>query len=131
MAYVGVDLSETSLGESERAAVSRLFARKHGAEAVSGTLEELMEQGVIAAEPLSRSGSGAEEPEGYFYHWEDGCHFSIREKPVVGSYSLKPIAFDAQKWRSSLGAYWLCDCTALQTAVGKWSDYTIGSEMIS
>ena len=131
VAYVGVDLSETSLGESERAAVSRLFARKHGAEAVSGTLEELMEQGVIAAEPLSQSGSGAEEPKGYFYHWEDGCHFSIREKPVVGSYSLKPIAFDAQKWRSSLGAYFFHSCTSAQSALGEWGDYQIGSQMIA
>ena len=131
VAYVGVDLSETSLGESERAAVSHLFAGRHGAEAVVGTLEELTEQGFITAEPLSQSGSGAEKAEHYFYHWEDGCHFSIQEKPVVGSYSLKPIAFDARKWRSSLGAYFFNSCTSVQSALGEWGDYQIGSEMIS
>ena len=131
VAYVGVDLSGTSLGESEQAAVSHLFAQRHEAEAVSGTLEELMAQGVITAEPLRQSGSGAEEPKGYFYHWEDGCHFSIEEKPVVGSYNLKPIAFDARKWRSSLGAYFFNSCTSVQSALGEWGDYQIGSEMIS
>jgi len=129
--FVGVDLSGTSLSESERAAVAHLFASRHEAEAVGGTLEELMEQGVISAEPLSAAGSGADEPTGYFYHWENGCHFSIREKPVVGSYSLKPIAFDAQKWRSSLGAYFFGNCTSVQSALGQWSEYQIGSQAIS
>ena len=56
---------------------------------------------------------------------------SIREKPVVGSYSLKPIAFDAQKWRSSLGAYFFHSCTSVQSALGEWGDYQIGSQMIA
>lgn len=131
VAYVGVDLSETSLSESERAAVARLFAARHEAEAVSGTWNDLVERGDIAAEPLSASGSGADDPAGYFYYWENGCHFSIQEKPVVGSYSLKPIAFDAQKWRSSLGAYFFGSCTSVQSALGEWGDYQIGSQMIS
>ena len=50
---------------------------------------------------------------------------------MEGVYSLTPVTFDAQKWRSSLGAYWFSDCTALQSPLGEWSDYTIGSEMIS
>lgn len=129
--YVGVDLSETSLSESERAAVSHLFAGRHGAEAVSGTWNELVERGDIAAEPLSSTGSGTDEPTGYFYYWDNGCHFTIQEKPVTGSYSLKPIAFDAQKWRSSLGAYFFGNCTSVQSALGEWGGYQIGSEMIS
>ena len=47
------------------------------------------------------------------------------------TYSLTPVTFDAQKWRSSLGAYFFSNCTAVQSALGEWSDYTIGSEMIS
>ena len=50
---------------------------------------------------------------------------------MEGVYSLTPVTFTAQKWRSSLGAYWFSDCTAVQNAVGEWSDYTIGAEMIS
>lgn len=129
--YIGVDLSETSLSESERSAVAHLFAVRHEAEAVSGTWNELVERGDIAAEPLSSSESGADDPTGYFYYWENGCHFTIQEKPVVGSYSLKPIAFDAQKWRSSLGAYFFGSCTSVQSALGEWGDYQIGSQMIS
>ena len=133
LTHIGVDLSQTSLTPAEQSAVAWAFAKNHGAGLVQGTLDELAEQGYITAEPISATGSGTDlnDPEFYFYEWKDGCHFSITEQPMEGTYSLTPVTFDVQKWRSSLGAYWLCDCTALQTAVGKWSDYTIGSEMIS
>lgn len=130
---IGMDLSQTSLSPSEQAAVGWIFAGRHGAEVVDGTLNELVEQGWITATPLSISGSGTDlsEPKHYFYEWENGCHFSITEQPMEGTYSLVPVTFDAQKWRSSLGAYWFCDCTAVQSALGEWSDYSIGSEVIS
>jgi len=130
---IGVDLSQTSLSQSERSAVAWAFATNHGADVVKGSLDELTEQGYITATPISSTGSGTElsEPKYYFYHWENGCHFSITEQPVAGTYSLMPTNFDAQKWRSSLGAYFFSDCTAVQSALGEWSDYTIGSEMIS
>ena len=60
--YVGVDLSQTSLSESERAAVAWSFASEHGAELVQGTWDELAEQGYIDQENLL-----------------DGCLFSIAE----------------------------------------------------
>jgi len=131
--FIGVDLAETSLSPSEQAAVGWAFAGSHGAECITGTLEELIEQGWVTATPLSSTGSGADlsEPEHYFYHWETGCHFSVTEQPLEGSYSLVPVTFDAMKWRSSLGAYFFSDCTAVQSALGEWSDYTVGSEMIS
>lgn len=131
--YVGVDLSQTSLSDAERSAVTRLFAGRHDAEPVSGTWNELVESGDITAEPLSAAGAGTDltESQGYFYQWKNGCHFSIQEKPVVGSYNLKPIAFDAQKWRSSLGAYYFGNCTSVQSAAGAWGGYQIGSELIS
>ena len=131
---IGVDLSQTSLPPSERAAVGWIFAGRHSAEVVDGTLNDLIEQGRVTATPLfSISGSGIDptEPQHYFYEWENGCHFSITEQPMEGTCSLVPVAFDAQKWRSSLGAYWFCDCTAVQSASGEWSDYSIGSEVIS
>ena len=39
-------------------------------------------------------------------------------------------SFDAQKWRSGLGAYYFGQCTAQKNADGKWS-YTVGQEAIS
>ena len=130
---IGVDLSQTSLSLSERAAGGWIFAGRHSAEVVDGTLNELIEQGRITATPLSISGSGIDptEPQHYFYEWKNGIHFSITEQSMEGTYSLTPVTFDAQKWRSSLGAYWFCDCTAVQSALGEWSDYSIGSEVIS
>ena len=130
---LGVDLSQTSLTPAEQAAVGWVFASRHNAELAEGSLEELTEQGWITATPLSISGSGLDlnEPEHFFYEWKNGCHFSITEQPMEGSYSLTPVTFDAMKWRSSLGAYLFCDCTALQSTQGEWSAYQIGAEAIS
>ena len=114
--YIGVDLSRTSLSDSERAAVAWAFTGKHGGELVTGTWEELAEQGYIDRENL---------------YWEDGILFSITEKDMEGTYSLTPVTFDAQKWRSGLGTYFYCDCTSVQTAGGHWDGYTIGSQAIS
>ena len=116
LTYIGVDLSDTSLSDSEQAAVAWTFAARHGGEPVSGTWEELADQGYIDKEHLQ---------------WEDGCLFTITEKPVVGSYDLRPIAFDAQKWRSGLGAYYFADCTSVQAQNGLWQGYNIGAEAIS
>lgn len=130
---LGVDLSQTSLSPSEQSAVAWTFAESHGANLAEGSLDELTEQGYITATPLSISGSGVDlnEPEHFSYEWKNGCHFSITEQPMEGSYNLTPVTFDAMKWRSSLGAYLFCDCTAVQSALGEWSDYRIGSETIS
>ena len=130
---IGMDLSQTSLSPAEQSAVAWAFAESHGANLAEGSLEELMKQGYMTATPLSGSGSGADlsEPKYYFYEWENGIHFSITEQPMEGTYSLMPVTFDAMKWRSSLGAYYFSDCTAVQSALGEWSEYHIGSEMIS
>lgn len=130
---MGVDLSQTSLNPAERSAVAWAFAGKHNADLLEDSLESLTERGVITAHPLTSSGSGEAltEPQHYFYEWENGIHFSITEAPMEGTFSLTPVTFTAQKWRSSLGAYWFSDCTAVQNAAGEWSGYTIGAEMIS
>ena len=116
LTYIGVDLSDTSLSDSEQAAVAWTFAARHGGEPVTGTWEELADQGYIDKEHLQ---------------WEDGLLFTIAEKPVFGSYGLKPVAFDAQKWRSGTGAYFFSSCTATQAEDGHWGDYSVGSEAIS
>ena len=40
------------------------------------------------------------------------------------------VRFDAEKWRSGLGAYIFSDCTAVSVD-GFWNSYTIASEAIS
>ena len=116
LTYIGVDLSQTSLSDSEQAAVAWAFAGCHGGKLVTGTWEKLADQGYIDRENL---------------YWEDGVLFSITEKETKGVYSLTPVTFDAQKWRSGLGAYFFCDCTSVQSADGHWDGYSIGSEAIS
>lgn len=133
---LGVDLSSvTDLSESEKSAVAWAFGNAHGLTPVEGTWDELKEQGYFTAQPLE--GDGA--PEGAaFYHWEDGALFSIRTNEDA-AWSLPDIAegsppvltaFDAQKWRSGLGAYFFQDCTAVQADDGTWT-YAVGSEAIS
>ena len=41
------------------------------------------------------------------------------------------VTFDAQKWRSALGAYFFTDCTTSRDAQGHWGDYTVGAAAIS
>ena len=126
---LGVDLSETSLPESERSAVAYAFGMDHGLMPVEGTYQELVDQGYIDGEEL---------------FWENGCLFSIKEtqdeEPVVFSLpdfgpgdempDYNGVRFDAEKWRSGTGAYFFSDCTAVSTG-GHWGDYTVGAEAIS
>lgn len=117
---LGVDLSSvTDLSESEKAAVAWAFGNAHGLTPVEGTLEELWEQGY-----LTRM---TEPAEGYadslaLYYWEEGVLFSVSGCARDG--------FNAQKWRSGLGAYFFQDCTAVQADDGTWT-YAVGSEAIS
>ncbi len=114
--YIGFDLSQTSLTEGEQAAVAQWFSELHQAEPLQGTFEELTKQGYIDGKEL---------------YWRDGCLFTITEKEMKGQYSLTPVMFDAQKWRSGLGAYFFMDCTSVQSANGEWGGYQVGSEAIS
>ena len=125
---VGVDLSQApgDLTDSEKAAVVWRFGELHGVETVAGTYDELAEQGYITGEPLE--GTGAQ-----FWQWENGILFSIT--PSDGhegeAYSLPVLFFNAEKWRSSLGAYYFFDCSCLWPEGGTWSGYQVGAEMIS
>jgi len=133
---VGVDLSRTRLSPGERSTVAYAFGVSHGVTAVEGTWEDLVEQGYITGEPL-------EGGKGQFYQWEDGCLFAIEESdepaavnmPALGPGETAPgydaVAFDASKWRSSLGAYMFTDCSAVSDGGGHWDGYTVGAEMIS
>ena len=134
---VGVDLSQVpGLTEGEKSAIAWAFASAHNASPVTGTLEELWEEGYFTPT--------AEPAEGYadslaLYCWEDGVHFSITvdEEAAWSLPDLEPgeeppelVAFDAQKWRSGLGAYFFGDCVGQRGEDGAWT-YTVGAELIA
>ena len=131
VSQIALDLSQApgELTEGEKLALVHRFGELHGVVAFAATFEELKEQGYLTSEPL---GNGA--PEGAaFVRWEDGCLFSITpsEDHEGESYSLPTLFFNAEKWRSSLGAYGFYDCSAGWGQVSTWNGYQIGSEMIS
>lgn len=101
---------EQNLTQSEKAALVWLFAEKHGVEPLTGTFDQLCEEGYIDRENLV---------------FETGLLFTISSTRLAdGSFT-----FDADKWRSGLGAYFFVDCKAAKED-GNWT-YTIGSEAIS
>ena len=125
ISQIGIDLSELShLTEVEKDTVMSEFASKHNLPYIVGTWEELCEQGHIDKDNL---------------YWKDGLFFSIKTNEDAewnlpnrkeGDSVPELTAFDAQKWRSGLGAYFFGQCTAQKNADGKWS-YTVGQEAIS
>jgi hypothetical protein len=150
--YIGVDLSETSLSESEQAAVAWRFAGKHGGDLVQGSYEALSEWGYFTEVPLDPADARNYQSDVKHYQWDDGILFTIRETddpvafslPALGvddagdgnidmtQYNVKnTVAFDAEKWRSGTGAYYLTNCTAVQNNDGQWGDYQVGSQAIS
>ena len=123
---VSVDLSQTSLSESEQAAVAWAFGGEHGiSQVLSLNYEQLAAEGYL---------TGADPDSDGIPCWEEGCLFTITEQET-GDNELNgarnTVTFDAQKWRSALGAYFFCDCTASQDIDGRWGDYTVGSQAIS
>ena len=110
---IGFDLGSTRLSDSEAAALAWAFAQAHGEkDVVHGTWQELAEQGILDGENL---------------YWEDGVLLSIREKNAADG----EVRFDAEMWRSGLGAYLLNDCDSRRLLGGAWEPYTVGSEAIS
>ena len=134
---VGVDLSQVpGLTEGERSAIAWAFAQAHGVDPVTGTLEQLWEQGYFT--PMTDPAEGYENSLA-LYQWEDGVHFSIDvdedavwNLPDLGPGEQPPqlVAFDAQKWRSGLGAYSFSGCVGQQWGDDPWT-FTIGSEAIA
>lgn len=110
ISQIGFDLAATRLSPGEQAAVALLFARDHGdLTPVLGTWQELAEAGVIDGENLT---------------WDDGALLSVREK----NDAYGEVLFDAELWRSGLGACLFCDCRSQKLLGGDWEPYTVGSE---
>ena len=123
---LSVDLSQTGLSDSEQAAVAWVFGGMHDiSETMTMSYEELAAEGYLS--------DTAPEVDG-IPHWRDGCLFTITEQET-GDNELNgarnTVTFDAQKWRSALGAYFFTDCTASRDAQGHWGDYTVGAAAIS
>lgn len=123
---LSVDLSQTGLPESEQAAVAWVFGGMHDiSETMTMSYEKLAAEGYL---------TGADPDSDGIPCWEDGCLFTITEQET-GDNELNgarnTVTFDAQKWRSALGAYFFTDCTASRDAQGHWGDYTVGAAAIS
>ena len=123
---LSVDLSQTGLSDSEQAAVAWVFGGMHDiSETMTMSYEELAAEGYLSDTDPEVDG---------IPHWRDGCLFTITEQET-GDNELNgarnTVTFDAQKWRSALGAYFFTDCTASRDAQGHWGDYTVGAAAIS
>ena len=123
---LSMDLSQTGLSDSEQAAVAWAFGGEHGiSQVLSLNYEQLAAEGYL---------TGADPDSDGIPCWEDGCLFTITEQET-GDNELNgarnTVTFDAQKWRSALGAYFFTDCTASRDAQGHWGEYTVGAAAIS
>lgn len=105
IAYMGFEIGETLVPEaSEREGIAWRFAELHGVQPLTGSWQQLADEGYIDAENL---------------YWEDGLFFSFT--PTENKDQKEDqLFFTAQKWRSGLGALFFVDCTARRDASGGW-----------
>lgn len=109
--YLGVDLSgAANLTGGEKLALQYLLEQQYGLSVLPGTFDELCEQGYIDRDAL---------------YWEDGVLLQI----ALAEDGTDTFRFDAEKWRSGLGAIYWTDCTAARGADG-WT-YEVGGFAIS
>lgn len=105
------DLSKVSnLSDSEKSALIYIVSGSHGLFGISGTFDELAEQGYINKDQL---------------YFEKGVLFQLE----ITDMKKDGFVFNASKWRSGDGAYFYQDCSAFENS-GTW-EYTVGSEAIS
>lgn len=109
--YLGVDLSgAANLTGGEKLALQYLLEQQYGLSVLPGTFDELCEQGYIDRDAL---------------YWEDGVLLRV----ALVEDGTDTFRFDAEKWRSGLGAIYWTDCTAARGAEG-WT-YEVGGFAIS
>lgn len=118
VSVVSVDLSQTSLTAGEQEAVAMAFSWDHTIpEYLTLSYGELKAEGYLDCADGNCDG---------IPHWEDGILLTITEEE-----GQEELIFDAEKWRSALGAYFFTDCAATRTGSGHWDSYTVGAEAIS
>ena len=109
--YLGVDLSgAANLTGGEKLALQYLLEQQYGLSVLPGTFDELCEQGYIDRDAL---------------YWEDGVLLRV----ALVEDGTDTFRFDAEKWRSGLGAIYWTDCTATRGADG-WT-YEVGGFAIA
>lgn len=109
--YLGMDLSgAANLTGGEKLALQYLLEQQYGLSVLPGTFDELCEQGYIDRDAL---------------YWEDGVLLRV----ALVEDGTDTFRFDAEKWRSGLGAIYWTDCTAARGADG-WT-YEVGGFAIS
>ena len=109
--YLGVDLSgAANLTGGEKLALQYLLEQQYGLSVLPGTFDELCEQGCIDRDAL---------------YWEDGVLLRV----ALVEDGTDTFRFDAEKWRSGLGAIYWTDCTAARGA-DCWT-YEVGGFAIS
>lgn len=115
--YISVDLDDApgALTDGEKAAITWIFSGAHDKQGLQLGFEELKEKGYIDESVL---------------YWEDGVLLSIK-KADKGTDSAQKISFDAEKWRSGLGAIFYLDCSAERGTGVQWKPYKAGSFAIS
>lgn len=125
--YISLDLSQApgGLWEGEKAAIAWLFGCQHQTVTLSFSREELAENGYLTELNL--------DSQYKLYQWDNGILFTVTPCSRDGeeNHAFPVLHFNAEKWRSPTGAYIFWDCQAVWPETGTWTDYEIGSEMIS
>lgn len=111
---IAVDLSNVeNLSEDGKTVLLEKVAEEYSAESREASYQELVSEGAI---------SNPEE----FPSFDNGLLFSFTDFEATGD----TIKFDAEKWRTALGAYFFVDCTAEKGDDGTWT-YEVGGYAIS
>lgn len=115
--YISVDLSTApvQLSGEEVTALAETFAAAHQVMPLTLSYRELIDQGYFT------------EEEGY---WEEGLLFSIKASDGSGE-TPTDMTFDAEKWRSVLGADFYMDCTPIWSETGACEGFETGGYAIS
>lgn len=125
--YVSIDLSQApgNLTDGEKNAIAWVFASSIDKAHLNLSYEELLEDGY-----LSKYNDTDD-----VYQWDDGVLLSITPSNSKEgmNFSQNVICFNAEKWRSPLGAYIFNECTATisDNSSNSGTSYSIKSEMIS
>ncbi len=108
---LALDLTQvTNLTGAEKSALVYIVSNSYGLQGITGTFNELAEQGLIDKENL---------------HFKNGMLFTVK---ITGA-TDNGFTFDVSKWRGGTGAFFFNDCKAVKND-GSWS-YTPGSAAIA
>lgn len=115
ISFIALDLTEDkNLSESEKKALLYLLWNATQIETRLATYDNLLSENLVTIDSETK-----------FAQISNGILMKLESSKA----DKNRFTFTAEKWRSSLGAFWFTDCNAKKTN-GQWS-YTIGQEIIS